>query len=128
MTMPKGFLVIEPDISECVLLQDLFTDDYIMVFAHDANEALEVLAKTPFTVVLFNLGQANKKSLCELKILKTHMRDKPMIIAITTHNNLEIERAIAEIGVFYHLLKPYTTKDLSDLVCAAFLGWERRRS
>jgi FixJ family two-component response regulator len=50
-----------------------------------------------------------------------------MIIAITTRNNLEIERSIAAIGVLYHLLKPYNTKDLIDLVNAAFLGWERRR-
>jgi DNA-binding NtrC family response regulator len=126
--MPKSFLAIEPDISECILLQDLFSGDYQVSFAHDTNEALEILAKTPFTVVLFNLGRANKKSLHELKNLKIHMRDKPMIIAITTHNNLEIERAIASIGVFYHLLKPYDTKDLIDLVNAAFLGWERRRS
>lgn len=125
--MPKSFLAIEPDISECILLRDLFSDDYLLSFAHDANEALEIMAKTPFSVVLFNLGRANKKSLGELKNLKTNMRDKPVIIAITTHNNLEIERAIAVIGVFYHLLKPYNTKDLTDLVSAAFLGWEGRR-
>jgi CheY-like chemotaxis protein len=123
--MPKSFLAIEPDISECLLLQDLFSDDYVVSFAHDANEALEIMTKTPFNVVLFNLGRADKKSLRDLKDLKMNMRDKPTIIAITTRNNLEIERTIAAIGVFYHLLKPYDTKDLTELVGAAFLGWER---
>ena len=125
--MPKGFLVIEPDISECMLMQELFSDDYQVSFAHNANEAIEIMTKTPFPVVLFNLGRANQKSLHELKNLKTNMIDKPMIIAITTHNNLDIERTIASIGVFYHLLKPYTTKDLTDLVGAAFVGGEGRR-
>ncbi|MGB7567679.1 MAG: hypothetical protein WBM07_07460 [Chitinivibrionales bacterium] len=61
--MPKSFLAIEPDISECILLRDLFSDDYLLSFAHDANEALEIMAKTPFSVVLFNLGRANKNPL-----------------------------------------------------------------
>jgi CheY-like chemotaxis protein len=124
--MRKSFLAIEPDSSERKRLQKLFSNDYMVTFADTAAEALEIISNKEFSVVVFNMGQAESDSFEALNALKTHLRNNPMIIAITTYNDLEIEKSIAAIGVFYHLLKPYAAKDLSDLIETAFMEWHRK--
>jgi DNA-binding NtrC family response regulator len=124
--MHKSLLVIEPDSSERRLLEKIFSNDYALIFADTATKALEIMTGTPFAVVVFNMERAGSESFRGLNILKTQTSNNPIIIVLTTYNNLEIEKSIAAIGVFYHLLKPYAEKDLRDLVDAAFLEWHRK--
>jgi CheY-like chemotaxis protein len=126
--MRKGFLVIEPDPAEHRLLRNLFSNDYIVTFAGNAAHALEIMAVTQFPVIVFNMGRAQGESLRELDILKTQTGNTPLIIALTTRNDLEIEKSIAAIGVFYHLLKPYAEENLRDLIEAAFRESDRKYS
>jgi DNA-binding NtrC family response regulator len=124
--MRKSFLAIEPDSSERKQLQKFFSNDYLLTFADTAAEALEIMSNREFPVIVFNMGRAQNDSFGELNALKTHRDKNPMIIAITTYNDLKIEKSIAEVGVFYHLLKPYNEKDLHDLIDAAILAWQRK--
>jgi DNA-binding NtrC family response regulator len=126
LSMCKGFLVIEPDSSERRPLQDLFSNDYVLTFADNAAQALEIMAAMQFPVVVFNMERAGSGPIGELNALKTQMCNNSMIIAVTTYNDLETEKAIAAIGVFYHLLKPYAEKDLRDLIDAAFRELDRK--
>jgi CheY-like chemotaxis protein len=125
-SMRKGILVIESDSTERRHIKKIFSNDYVVTFAFNATEALKIMAGTQFPVVVFNMEQAGSDSLRDLNALKTQLGTIPMIIALTTYNNLEIEKAIVAVGVFYHLLKPYAEKDLRDLIEAAFKEWRRK--
>jgi DNA-binding NtrC family response regulator len=123
--MNKNILIIEPDQQEHAIFSKLLSDRYDITFAYDVNAALNLLAKKTFGVVVFGMGQAKNDVIVALKNLKSHVENKPFIIAITSFNTLEIEKTVASIGVFYHLLKPYNVKDLDDLIGAAIVRCEK---
>jgi CheY-like chemotaxis protein len=117
--MENNILVIEPDPSERRKLRNLFSKDYALTFAHSCRKALQVLQGGMFPVAIVDLGKAHEPLITELSLLKSNQLYCPLIIAITSRNNFDVERAIAEIGVFYHLLTPVEDRDLQNLVYAA---------
>jgi DNA-binding NtrC family response regulator len=124
--MRKSFLVIAADTAEQGNLQKMFSYDYSLTFADTADSAFQIMTDKEFPVIVFNMGRAKSGSLGELNALKTFRDKNPMIIALTTCNNLEIEKSIATIGVYYHLFKPYNEKDLLYLIDAATLAWQKK--
>jgi len=48
------------------------------------------------------------------------------IIVITNHNSIKIERKLAEIGVFYHLIDLFEQNDMDDLIEAALRSWNKK--
>jgi DNA-binding NtrC family response regulator len=123
--MNKNILIIEPDQQERAIFSALLSDCYELTFAYNVIAALDLLAECTFGVVVFEMGQAGNEALDNLQNLKSRAENKPFIIAITSFNSLEIEKAVASIGVFYHLLKPYNVKGLNDLIGAAIVRSER---
>jgi DNA-binding NtrC family response regulator len=123
--MRKNMLIIEPDPCERGKLQDLFSNDYLLTFVHSCREAAKIPADDAFPVVLFDLGPAETLSLRELHLFKSDHPYCQSIIALTSRNDIALERALASVGVFYHLLAPYSESDLQTLVGAAFRTAEK---
>jgi DNA-binding NtrC family response regulator len=122
----KPLLIIEPDSSERGFFRKMFSKDYLLTFAKSAREAPGIMAASRFPVVIFDLGNAGIEYICELRLFKNNHGNNSMIIAISSRNNLTIEKGVASAGVFYHLLKPFQKNDLRDLVLAAFRTADRK--
>ena len=96
---------------------------------HNVNEKADVqkLCRTSRNcVIVVAMEGPNDLELALLREIKVvDCFDRPLI-AITNHNSMEIEQAIASIGVFYHLLSPFDPDDLNDLVNAAVRSWKSK--
>jgi DNA-binding NtrC family response regulator len=99
---------------------------YDVVIVHTNDEALEIYRTGRHKVIVFVMEGPNDLELGLLREIKAQDGlDRPIIV-ITNHNSIEIERAIAGIGVFYHLLGPYEQNDLDDLMAAALRSWNKK--
>lgn len=51
----KKLLIVDDELHMCSLLEDLFSDDYEVSLAHNGEEAIEVLKKKKFDLVITDL-------------------------------------------------------------------------
>jgi DNA-binding NtrC family response regulator len=124
--MREKILVIQTDPRALAGRDRSLIRKYDVVVVHSNGEALETYRTGRHTVIVFVMEGPNDRELSLLREIKAQDDlDRPIII-ITDHNSLEIEREIAAIGVFYHLLSPYEQNDLDDLIAAALRSWSKK--
>jgi DNA-binding NtrC family response regulator len=124
--MREKILVIQTDPKPLEDQAKSFYRKYNVVIANNNSEAMEICRTGRHNAIVFIMDGPDECELSLLREIKSLVGlDRP-IIAITHHNSLEIERAIAEIGVFYHLLGPFQEKDLDELIAAAVQSWNKK--
>jgi DNA-binding NtrC family response regulator len=124
--MREKILVIQTDPKALAGRNRSLYRKYDVLIVNNSVEAMEIYRTGRYNVIVFVMEGPNDRELSLLRELKAQDdRDRP-IIAVTNHNNIEIERAIAAIGVFYHLLRPFAANDLNDLIKAAFRSWNKK--
>jgi DNA-binding NtrC family response regulator len=124
--MREKILVIQTDPKALAGQDESLYRTYNVLIVNNSTEALEIYRTGRHTVIVFVMDGPNDRELSLLRDLRVQDDlDRPIIV-ITDHNSLEIEREIAAIGVFYHLLTPFEPGDLNDLVKAAFCSWNKK--
>jgi DNA-binding response OmpR family regulator len=124
-TTKESILVIQSDPAEQNMLSMAFGAQYGLYFAGDVDQALQIGRDVPHKVVIFDAGSALPHDLSELARFKSGNRQETPIILLASNNSAAIEMKVAEIGVFYHLIRPYPVKDLEELIEAALRYWKR---
>jgi DNA-binding NtrC family response regulator len=124
--MSEKILVIQTDPKALAGQEESLFRKYNVFIVNDSAEALEIIRTGLHTVIVVAMEGPNKQELSILREIKARDNlDRP-IIAITNHNSIDIEREIAAIGVFYHLLGPFEQNDLDDLIAAALRSWNNK--
>jgi DNA-binding response OmpR family regulator len=124
--MREKILVIQTDPKALAGQDESLYRKYNVLIVNNSAEALEIYRTGRHTVIVFVMDGPNDRELSLLRELKAQDDlDRP-IIAVTNHNSIEIERTIATIGVFYHLLRPFAVNDLNVLIKAAFRSWNKK--
>lgn len=121
----EHILVVEPDLCERRVLQLALGENYAFCFAGDIDTALRVPGGLQCKVAIFDAGAASARDIAELCRFKAGNALEIPIILLASDNSFEIERKVAAIGVFYHLVRPYSVKDLEELIEAALRYWQR---
>ena len=87
--------------------------------AYAGGEALQILRREDFDVVLLDLKMADMDGIEVLKILK--LLDPDMqVIMLTGHGSASALQQGFELGAYDYLMKPYSLEDLVLKVQAAF--------
>lgn len=123
--MKECILVIQSDSSEQKMLFTALSGRYGLFFAGGVDQALQINRSVPHKVVIFDAGCAHPLDLTELERFKSGNHPDTPIILLASNNSAAIEMKVAEIGVFYHLIRPYPVKDLEVLIVAALRYWHR---
>jgi DNA-binding NtrC family response regulator len=121
----ESLLVIQSDPAEQKRLSTAFSGRYGLFFAGGVDQALQINRSVPHKVVIFDAGSAHAHDLSELARFKSGNHPETPIILLASNNSAAIEMKVAEIGVFYHLIRPYPVKDLEELIEAALRYWQR---
>jgi DNA-binding NtrC family response regulator len=107
------------------MLSTVFGDKYGLFFAGGVDQALQINRSVPHKVVIFDAGSAHAHDLSELERFKIEIQPETPIILLASNNSAAIEMKVAEIGVFYHLIRPFPVKDLEEIIVAALRYWYR---
>lgn len=121
----ESILVIQPDLAERRILQLVFNGRYILYFAAEVDRAIRINRNFHCKVVVFDAGTVVPHALTDVSRFKAANEMESPIILIASNNSFEIEKKVADIGVFYHLIRPYSVKDLEELIEAALCYWQR---
>jgi DNA-binding NtrC family response regulator len=103
-----------------------FYQKYDVLILNNASEALEINNTCRHGLIVYFIDSSDPGEFEMLRALKENDRLERPIIAITGNNSIEIERKIAQTGVFYHLLQPFETADFEDLVRTALETWNKK--
>jgi DNA-binding response OmpR family regulator len=125
LPIKENILVIQPDLSERKIVQLVFNKKYNLCFADDVDTAIRTGRDFPCKVMVFDAGIVVQHTLDEVSRLKAANQVESPIILLASNNTFEIEKKIAAIGVFYHLVRPYSVIDLENLIEAALRYWQR---
>jgi DNA-binding NtrC family response regulator len=124
--MREKILVIQTNPKMLEGQEKLFRCKYDVHVANDNVEVKENCRGGRHSAVVIVIEEASDRELTLLREIKAQDGlDRPIIV-ITNHNSIDIEREIAAIGVFYHLLSPYEQNDLDDLIAAALRSWNSK--
>lgn len=123
--MKECILVIQSDPAEQKMLSAAFSGRYSLFFTGGVDQALQIGRTVPHKVAIFDASDANPRELSELHRFKSGYSPERPIILLSSKNSIEIEMAVAVIGVFYYLIRPYSVKDLEELIEAGLRYWKR---
>lgn len=121
----ENILVIQKDLAERRVMQLVFSQKYTLYFARDIETAIPIGRNFSCKVVIFDASSASSNVISELIRFKAGISMESPIILLASKNTFEIEKKVAAIGVFYHLIRPYSVKDLEELIEAALRYWQR---
>jgi DNA-binding NtrC family response regulator len=96
--------------------------------ATSGYECLATLARTRPRLVVLDESAIEPEGLTLLRML--HQRDpEVLIVYLTTHHTVELERAVRQSGVLYYTEKPPDSSLLSKVVASVFApGGEARHA
>jgi DNA-binding NtrC family response regulator len=125
--MRESIMMIGVDRYDRMILTKVFSEKYDLLFIDKVDQSL-LSNKGPFPkLIIYNIGIGDEESLNALqRVKKLDGLERP-IIAITSHNTVEIDRFLATTGVFYHLVRPFELRDLDDLITGAMRFWRKRQ-
>jgi len=123
--MKDSIFVMQADTAEREVLLKEFSGAYDIFFADEPEQAVRADHHGSHKVIIFDAGDAGPRDLAGLSRFKSGDPMERPIILLTSRNTIEIEKNVAGIGVFYHLIKPYSAEDLKEVVQAALRYWQR---
>jgi DNA-binding NtrC family response regulator len=87
--------------------------------AGSGEEALDILSRDPFDVIVLDVKMPGIDGIETLKRIKAIQPDYEVII-LSGHASLDLARRIVELGGFDYLLKPFDFEDLLVKIEGAF--------
>ena len=122
--MKKNILIIESDFFEQEIFSKVFSDQFRIKFAVNTCDALDVTARFPPEVIVYDMGVPDAGALASLQETlrieaKNFFRHNTPLILIVSDNSISFERTARELGVYYFLIKPFEFKELSEAIFSA---------
>lgn len=132
MSNPSKILIIDDDPSICDFLEEILTfHGYEIEIGKNGHEASKCLARTPFDIVLLDIGLPD---ISGFEIMARIHRKSPDTLVIMITGDATIESAVEALqsGAYNYLKKPFQSTDLLKTIKNALdyrkLQEERRQS
>ncbi len=105
-------LVVDDEEEICELISDMLNfDGYDCSAALDVDQALELLSKEPYSLVISDINMPGKTGIDLLGIIKTDYPDTAVIME-TAINDREVAISTLEQGAYAYLIKPFSRNEL----------------
>ncbi|MHB8261799.1 MAG: sigma-54-dependent transcriptional regulator [Bacteroidia bacterium] len=112
----KKILVIDDDYTFCLMLQNyLSKQGFEVSTAGTASQALTILDKTSFDLILSDYRMPDKDGLVLLEEIKKRKYEVPIII-MTSYGDIRLAIRAIKLGAFNYLTKPIKPDELLELV------------
>ena len=118
MAKPK-ILAINLSYNEIAEYSNSLAGSYRFHFARCIQDAMAVSAQFKPSVMVYEIGMPNDETVDTFLALKSSISEKTPVISIADENSLRVEQSVRMAGVFYYLVKPYATEELSRILKAA---------
>lgn len=119
--------ILEPELQERRLFTEILSRKYSLRFLKDYDDLLSCEFKENIKVVIYSTGYPDMKVLECLSNMKQDIQGASIIL-ITSANSFGFEKAVRNIGVFYFIIRPFTSSDLIQLIEAGITVWECKNS
>lgn len=130
-------LICEGDLAERQRIFDLLTDQYDIALASKISEALLLVKRGAFHVILMAFGRENSSNelnvIQAISILQKIDPDLKVIVMaeeekIGDADSLALEREIRSKGIFYYIMKPVDENELGKVLSEAIRCSKRAKS
>jgi two-component system response regulator PilR (NtrC family) len=120
----RRILVLDDEASMQRLMRVILEGEgYEVVATDDGREALDLVGREPFDLVIQDLRMPKMDGLTFLRLLKER-RPEMLSIVVTGYGTWDTAVNAMRLGAYTHLAKPFDTEDFRQLVARAL---ERRR-
>jgi CheY-like chemotaxis protein len=111
----KSVLIVDDEPIACESLRDWLKDDYRVVTAETGEEAIRLIEKQDFDILIVDVRLPGKTGIEVLKEAKTK---KPSVraIVITAYPSLEMAIEAMKLGAVDYLVKPVAPDSLEKLI------------
>ena len=110
-------LVVDDEkIKRVTLADDLATQGHDVVIAGDGAEALEILGREPFDVVVTDLKMPNLDGIELLRQIKAGPLADMEVIMMTAYGSIPVAVEAVKLGAFDFLTKPFRNEDVFPLL------------
>lgn len=119
----KKILVVEDDFTNRELVKIYLSENYNLVFAASANEALRAVDKDKFDLCIIDINLGSKPNGIELLSLINKKSDEPPIaIAMTAYYLNSTEKECLDAGFNFFISKPLKRKKLLETIAGFLLS------
>jgi len=120
-------LIVDNDRAICWVLEKTFADEgYTVAVASNGKEALELIEKEPFSLVIMDVMMPVMDGISALERIKD-MPNRPETIIMTAHSNMENTVEAMKHGAFDYFVKPFDIDETLSLAKRAIEHYESRK-
>lgn len=110
-------LIVDDEVGIRSLLSETLADEGYAIFsAANAQEARDIVAKTPMDVILLDIWMPDTDGVTLLKEWKTNRAFKSQVVMMSGHATIETAIEATKFGSLSFLEKPFSTQKLLDTV------------
>lgn len=125
---PRRILIVDDDRELSVLLQQALGrlgPEFEVHVAHNTDEAMALISKQPFELVITDIRMAGLSGLQLLEILNK-VEPQAKTIAMTAFDSTDIEERARHLRVHRYITKPFTVKEFRQVVQEVLAAAPRR--
>ena len=121
MAAKKSILIAEDDLSLIKLLRNILTSEgYEVKEAHNGKEALEIISKSNFDLVLTDFLMPEMDGMKLVRNIRKTIHPSPIIILLTAFGSKQISELAMDSGADIFLKKPIEPKSFLSIIEDAF--------
>ena len=119
-------LIVDNDRAICWVLEKAFADEeYITDIAINGKEALEMIEKNKYALVIMDVMMPVMDGISALENLK-EVPDRPETIIMTAHSSMENTVEAMKHGAYEYIVKPFDIDEIVSLAKRALRKYENR--
>jgi len=119
-------LIVDNDRAICWVLEKAFADEeYITDIAMNGREALEMIEKNNYALVIMDVMMPVMDGISALERLK-ELPDRPETIIMTAHSSMENTVEAMKHGAYDYIVKPFDIDEIVSLAKRAIRKYENR--
>lgn len=118
--MPWQILIVDDVAANIKTVSSIFGDEHEVYFATNGPEALELVNRQPFDLILLDIVMPGMTGLDVCKELKksAHTRHIPVVFVTSKDSSFDVAQGL-EIGAYYYLTRPIHRETLLAIAQAA---------
>ena len=126
MSNNHRILIVDNDRAICWVLEKAFADEeYITDIAINGKEALEMIEKNKYALVIMDVMMPVMDGISALERLKK-VPDRPETIIMTAHSSMENTVEAMKHGAYEYIVKPFDIDEIVSLAKSAIRKYENR--
>ena len=127
MSNNHRILIVDNDRAICWVLEKAFADEeYITDIAINGKEALEMIEKNKYALVIMDVMMPVLDGISALERLK-EVPDRPETIIMTAHSSMENTVEAMKHGAYEYIVKPFDIDEIVSLAKSAIRKYENRK-